>query len=136
MTAIGPGGTTEYQVRVTVSPGQLADLPDLVIESILFDPNPCYRGQACKVRVKVRNDGPVDAGHFIVRWAPVAEDFVQWDIHRLGTEEELTLNYNWLPNRADDNWRTVATIDVNDEVYEIEEEEANYLEQFITVLEP
>jgi pSer/pThr/pTyr-binding forkhead associated (FHA) protein len=138
MTAVGPGGSNEYDVTVTVSPGQLANLPDLVVESILFEPNPCYRGQACKVRVKVRNDGPVDAGRFMVRWAPVGmnEVPVEWDMDRLGTGREMTLNYTWVPERAEDNWRTVAVVDAFDDVAEIEEGEANSLDQFITVLQP
>jgi hypothetical protein len=138
MTALGPGGTTEYNLTVTVSPGKLANLPDLVIESILFEPNPCYRGQRCKVRVKVRNDGSVEARHFIVRWAPAGEGVVpvEWDVDRLADDEEKVLSYNWIPNQASDSWRTMATIDVYDDVSEIEEESANYLEQFIAVLEP
>jgi hypothetical protein len=137
MTAQGPGGTTEFELNVTVSPGKLADLPDLVIESILFEPNPCYRGQKCKVRLKVRNDGPVDAGHFIVRWAPEGQGQipVEWDLDSLGAGEERDLVYPWLPSLANPEWWTVATVDLNDEVTEIEEGEANSLEQFISVLE-
>jgi hypothetical protein len=138
MRAVGPGGTTEYRLTVGVSPGRLANLPDLVVESILFEPNPCYRGRNCKVRVKVRNDGPVDAEHFVVRWAPEGEDVVpvEWDVDRLDADQDKTLNYTWLPERAAENWRTAAIVDAYDEAPEIEEGAANYLEQFITVLEP
>ena len=138
ITAIGDGGTVEYSLAVDVSPGQLANLPDLVVESILFEPNPCYRGQSCKVRVKVRNDGSVVAQHFVVHWAPVGEDVVpvEWDVPWLPAGEEQTLSYNWLPDRSDDNWRTMATVDVYEDVTELGEGEANSLEQFITVLEP
>ncbi len=138
MTAVGPGGTTEYDLTINVSPGPLADLPDLVIESILFEPNPCYRAQKCKVRIKVRNDGPVEAGHFVVRWTPGGEGQVpvEWDVDSLGTNQNKELLYPWIPSRAGANWRTVATIDLNNEVDEIEEGAANSLEQFITVLEP
>jgi hypothetical protein len=137
MTAQGPGGTTEFELSVNVSPGRLADLPDLVIESILFEPNPCYRGQKCKVRVKVRNDGPVDAGHFIVRWAPEGEGQipVEWDLDSLGASQERDLVYPWIPSRVNPEWWTVAIADLNDEVSEIEEGAANSLEQFITVLQ-
>lgn len=137
MTAIGPGGMTEYRLTVHVSPGQPADLPDLVIESILFEPNPCYRGQACKVRIKIRNDGPVDAGHFLLHWAPKGEEVVpvEWDLDSLTAGGEKTLSYTWLPDRAETDWQTVATLDVHDEVDEIEEGTANRLEQVITVLE-
>ncbi|MGD8792766.1 MAG: FHA domain-containing protein [Anaerolineae bacterium] len=138
MTAVGPGGTTQSQQTVSVSPGQLADLPDLVIESILFEPNPCYRSQKCKVRIKIRNDGTQDAAHFVVIWAPEGSEAVpvEWDVPGLDEGEEKTLNYTWLPNRAQENWLTAATIDANDEVEEIEEGEANGLEQVVTVLEP
>jgi hypothetical protein len=138
MTAEGPGGTTDFELLVNVSPGELADLPDLVIESILFEPNPCYRGQKCKVRVKVRNDGPVDAGHFIVRWAPEGEGQipVEWDLDSLGAGQERELVYPWIPSRANPEWWTLAIADLNDEVTEIEEGAANSLEQFITVLQP
>jgi pSer/pThr/pTyr-binding forkhead associated (FHA) protein len=138
MTAVGPGGTTENRLTVTVSPGQLANLPDVVIESILFNPNPCYRGERCKVRIKVRNDGPVAAGHFVVRWAPAGEEAVpvEWDVDSLAAGQEKELTYPWFPNRADEKWWTLAIADLNDEVGEIEEGAANILEQPITVLEP
>jgi len=138
MIAVGSGGTVEHTLAVDVSPGQLANQPDLVVESILFEPNPCYWGQNCKVRVKVRNDGSRLAKHFVVHWAPVGEEVVpvEWDVDQLRAAEEKILSYNWIPNRTDDNWRTVATVDANEEVTEIGEGVANYLEQFITVLEP
>jgi len=138
MTAQGPGGTTEFELAVNVSPGALADLPDLVMESILFEPNPCYRGQKCKVRLKVRNDGSVDAGHFIVRWAPEGEGQIQveWDLDSLGAGQERELVYPWIPSRTNPEWWTKAIADLNDEVDEIEEGEANSLAQFITVLQP
>jgi hypothetical protein len=138
MTAEGPGGTTKYELTINVSPEQMADLPDLVLESILFEPNPCYRGQKCRVRVKVRNDGPEDAEHFVVRWAPEgeAEVPVEWDMDSLAAGEEKELVYPWIPRRVDENWRTVALLDLNNEVDEIEEGAGNRLEQFITVLEP
>jgi hypothetical protein len=136
MIAEGPGGITEFELTVNVSPGNLADLPDLVIESILFEPNPCYQGQKCKVRLKVRNDGPVAAGHFIVRWAPQGQGQipVEWDLDSLGAGEQRDLVYPWIPSVANPEWWTSATVDLNDEVTEIEEGEANSLEQFITVL--
>jgi len=138
MTALGPGGRADYRLTIDVSPGQLANLPDLVLESILFEPNPCYRGQGCKVRIKVRNDGSALAKHFVVRWAPLGEEAVpvEWDVDQLRAGEEKTLSYSWIPNRSDDNWRTVATVDAGEAVTEIGEGVANYLEQFITVLEP
>jgi hypothetical protein len=54
----------------------------------------------------------------------------------LGAGEEKSLSYNWIPNRARDDWRTTATADVYNAVREIEEGTPNFLEQFITVLEP
>jgi hypothetical protein len=138
MTATGPGGTTEREVVVNVSPVQLANLPDLVLESILFEPNPCYRAQKCRVRLKVRNDGVVDAGHFAVYWAPEGQGqvAVEWDVDSLGAGQEKELVYGWIPDRAAVNWRTVAEVDRKREVDEIGEGQANQLEQFITVLEP
>jgi hypothetical protein len=138
MTAEGAGGLTERELTVAVSPGPQEALPDLVLESILFEPNPCYRAQTCKVRIKVRNDGPVAAQHFVVRWAPEGEEVVPvgWDMDGLGSDQEITLTYNWIPNRINENWRTMALVDENNEVSEIEEGAANALEQFITVLEP
>lgn len=138
MTASGPGGTTEREVVVNVSPVQLANLPDLVLESILFEPNPCYRAQKCKVRLTVRNDGSVDAGHFFVYWAPEGQGQipVEWDVDSLAAGQEKELVYVWIPSRAAVNWRTVAEVDLNREVDEIGEGQANRLEQFITVLEP
>jgi hypothetical protein len=138
MTAEGSGGTTQYELTINISPEQLADLPDLVLESILFEPNPCYRGQKCRVRVKVRNDGPMDAEHFVVRWAPEGEREVpvEWDVDSLAAGEEKELVYPWIPSRVEENWQTLAVVDLNNEVDEIEEGAGNRLEQFIMVLEP
>jgi hypothetical protein len=137
MTATGPGGTATLDVTVSVSPGRLASLPDLVIESIVFEPNPCFRAHKCKVRVKVRNDGPQSAGHFVLRWAPEGAEAVpvEWDLDGLGSGQEKLLSYTWIPDRLQDSWRTEAIVDANNEVAEIEEGEANSLEQFITVIE-
>jgi hypothetical protein len=90
------------------------------------------------VRIQVRNDGPAPAEHFVVRWAPEGEEIVPvgWDMDGLGANQEIMLSYNWIPNRTDENWRTVALVDENNEVNEIEEGAANTLEQYITVLEP
>jgi hypothetical protein len=54
----------------------------------------------------------------------------------LGPNQEIPLTYNWIPSQTHENWRTAALVDENNEVNEIEEGEANTLEQFITVLEP
>jgi pSer/pThr/pTyr-binding forkhead associated (FHA) protein len=138
MTALGPGGTTESEVVIAVSPVQLAELADLFVESIVFEPNPCFRVSKCKVRIKVRNDGPVYAGPFVLRWAPEGAEAVpvEWDVPGLaaGREEELT--YTWLPSRVQESWPTTASVDVYGEVEEIEEDEGNSLTQEITVLEP
>jgi hypothetical protein len=138
MTAVGPGGITESQVAVEVSPVQLADLADLVVESIVFEPNPCFRVSKCKVRVKVRNDGPVDAGPFVLRWAPEGTEAVpvEWDVPGLAARQEWELTYTWLPSRVRDGWPTTATVDVYGQVEEIEEGEGNSRTQEITVLEP
>ena len=136
MTAAGPGGTTESRLTVNVSAGELANLPDLVIESILFDPNPCFRSQSCRVQVKVRNDGPVDARHFAVRWAPSGKGVVPvvWDVDSLKAGQEIVLKYTWIPDRTKETWTTTATVDVYDDVTEIDEGPANTLEKAITVL--
>ncbi len=138
MTAVGPGGTTESELAVEVSPVQLAELSDLVIESIVFEPNPCFRVSKCKVRVKVRNDGPVDAGPFVLRWAPEGTEAVpvEWDLPGLAAGQEEELTYTWLPSRAQESWPTTASVDVYAEVEEIEEGAGNSRTQDITVLEP
>jgi hypothetical protein len=135
MTAVGPGGTTESRLTVNVLAAPPPSLPDLVIESILFEPNPCYWGQSCKVQVKVRNDGAVDAGHFVVRWAPAGEEVVpvEWDVGGLNAGQDKVLKYIWIPSQANEAWSTSATVDVYDEVVEIEEGVANTLEKTITV---
>ncbi|MEJ2208222.1 MAG: FHA domain-containing protein [Anaerolineae bacterium] len=138
ITALGPGGTTETELTVTVSPGQLGNLPDLVVESILFEPNPCYRLQKCKVRIKIRNDGTLAADHFVLRWAPQGRETVsvEWDLLGLAAGEEKELDYTWIPDEARENWPTTATVDAYKEVDELEEAGTNSLEQAITVLEP
>jgi hypothetical protein len=138
ISAEGSGGTATSELTVNVSSGPVADLPDLVLESILFEPNPCYRGQRCKVRLTIRNDGSVDAGPFIVHWAPQGQGQVpvEWDLVQLKAGQQRELVYPWIPSSTAVNWRTLATIDRNNSVEEIEEGLANDLAQFITVLEP
>jgi hypothetical protein len=135
MTAGGPGGTIESRLTVNVSAAEQANLPDLVLESILFEPNPCYWGQSCKVQVKVRNDGPMDARHFVVRWAPAGEGVVpvEWDVSGLNAGQDKVLKYVWIPPQANETWSTSATVDIYDEVVEIEEGAANTLEKTVTV---
>jgi hypothetical protein len=72
-----------------------------------------------------------------MRWAPdgPGQVPVEWDTDSLGPGQAEELVYPWVPNRATENWRTAATVDVNREVSEIGEGAANSLEQFITVLE-
>ncbi len=137
LTAIGFGGTVESRVTVQVTEGQAADLPDLVIESILFEPNPCYRGKKCKVQIKIRNDGTQEAGHFVVRWSPAGEESipVEWDVDHLAAGDAQTLSYPWIPTRAEEKWWTLAVVDLNDEVAEIAEGAANILEQWVAVQE-
>jgi hypothetical protein len=138
MTAEGPGGRTEANLNIAVTPGERAELPDLIVESIIFDPNPCYRGQRCRVRVKVRNDGLVHSEDFVVRWAPSGEESVpvEWDVDSLVAGGETELTYLWIPSRTDEKWWTLAIADLNGRVAEIEEGTANILEQYVTVLEP
>jgi hypothetical protein len=137
MRAEGPAGTRETELTVTVSPGRLADLPDLIVESIVFEPNPCFRLLKCKVRVKVRNDGTVDAGHFVVRWAPEGAEAVpvEWDLPGLAANQDKVLSYTWIPARIEERWPTTARVDAYREVEEIEDGQGNVLEQTITVLE-
>ena len=137
MRAVGPAGTNETQLTVAVLPGRLADLPDLIIESIVFEPNPCFRLLKCKVRVKVRNDGTVDAGHFVVRWAPEGAEAVpvEWDLPGLPANQDRELSYTWIPARIEERWSTTARADAYREVDEIEDTQGNVLEQTITVVE-
>ncbi|MFN2291920.1 MAG: FHA domain-containing protein [Anaerolineae bacterium] len=137
MTVEGPAGTIVTELTVTVSPEPLPDLPDLIIESIVFEPNPCFRLLKCKVRVKVRNDGIVDADHFVVRWAPEGAEAVpvEWDVPGLPANQERELSYTWIPARTEERWLTTARADAYREVEEIEDGQANVLEQTITVVE-
>jgi subtilase family serine protease len=73
-----------------------------------------------------------------VRWAPEGEEAipVEWDLPGLSAGEEKELSYTWIPARTGDSVRTIAVVDANDDVVEIEEAAANSLEQVVTVLEP
>lgn len=138
MSAVGQGGHTEQSVTVEVAPGELADLPDLVVESIRFDPNPCFRTHNCKVRVTIRNDGSRSAGHFVVRWSLAADQAVpvEWDVPGLKAGESQELSYTWIPASTYDDLTTRAIVDPSQEIDEIEESTNNALEQPITVLRP
>jgi hypothetical protein len=74
----------------------------------------------------------------VLHWTPEGEGEVpvEWDLDSLGAGQEKELIYPWIPSRAAENWRTVATVDLNNEVDEIGEVAANSLVQFITVLVP
>jgi len=52
------------QLTIAVKPG----LPDLIVESMTYDPSPPVKGQDTSVQVRVRNQGSKDAAGFKVQW--------------------------------------------------------------------
>jgi hypothetical protein len=121
LTARGPGGTSTASVTVTV-----ADiLPDLLVESITFEPNPPVMGQDTNVRIVIRNIGQGNAGAFNWDWQAgsdaVAEAFFDGRVPGLGAGEATVVSVIWNPGNTYDSLPTLARLDTAGEVAERDE---------------
>lgn len=130
MTATGLGGTTTASVSVTIT----GALPDLIVESISFVPNPPILGQENQVHITIHNIGDGDAGTFVWKWKPESAEKAARGTLENGLQAGQTTveTFVWRPTEASDNLLTVAQVDVRQAVVE-RDENNNKLEKYIAV---
>lgn len=129
MSASGPGGVTVLTVTVTVLAGQ----PDLVIDSVSFDPMPPVQGSDTQVRIVFRNAGSAAASAFGWEWqAGSTGSFSGMVEGGLGSGESTTADLTWRPDAAYTELLTIARVDTGNRVIESNEGN-NELRQTIQV---
>jgi hypothetical protein len=116
LTASGPGGTSTAKTTLTV----LGGLPDLVIDSIGFAPNPAVEGQDTTVTIGIRNTGQGPTGEFKWQWQAGSASF-QGRVPGLDVGRTVVVTVIWKPERADPSLATVAQVDTRDQVRESDE---------------
>jgi hypothetical protein len=129
ITAEGPGGETQASTTLTIIGG----LPDLLIESIVFVPDPAVVGQENQVQVTIRNAGIGAAGAFNWEWQANSEVF-DGRIFGLNAGEATVETILWSPEQASDQLETEARVDTGDEVRETDKSN-NQLAAMIQVIE-
>jgi hypothetical protein len=117
LTATGPGGTTQAATTVTV----LGALPDLTVDSIVFDPNPAVVGQETKVQITIQNIGEGAAGAFDWAWEAGPQFVFDGRIFGLNAGESTVATVNWTPDEPNDGLSTEAQVDTANEVDETDE---------------
>jgi hypothetical protein len=139
LIATGQNGAEIGRVSVTVNVACGVSGADLYVESITFEPSPPVAHLPLKVTVRVRNQGIVDSGSFVVRWwgskdAPSVS--CEWNVGGVAAGSAAALGC--------DNFRypspygsivTKAQVDVESTVTESDETN-NVLENTISVANP
>ncbi|HNS52937.1 MAG TPA: CARDB domain-containing protein [Anaerolineae bacterium] len=129
MSASGPGGVTTQSVTVTVLAGQ----PDLVIDSVSFDPYPPVQGRDTQVRIVLRNAGSGAASAFGWEWQAGSSGFFSGMVEGgLASGGSTTASLTWRPDAAYTELLTVARVDAGNAVAESNEAN-NELRQTIEV---
>jgi pSer/pThr/pTyr-binding forkhead associated (FHA) protein len=118
LTAQGPGGANEASTTVTVA----SALADLVIDSVLFDPNPAVVDQETVVTIAIRNAGAGAAGAFDWEWRAGAESRFDGRLRGLNAGESTVVTVRWTPASPYARLDTVARVDINNEVDESNED--------------
>jgi hypothetical protein len=131
LTANGPGGTNTASTTVTVVPL----LPDLVVESISFAPDPAVQGQDTEVSITLRNIGSGPAQSFDWRWQAGSEVSFDGRVAGLGRGERTVVRVIWRPASANESLTTVARVDTAGEVEETDEDN-NQRQVAVQVVEP
>jgi len=118
LKATGPGGTTTASTTVSVA-GPLADL---TLDAISFQPNPPVQGEGTEVKITIRNQGPGPAGPFDWEFAPGPETPVRGRVDSgLNGGDTTVVTARWTPENAYASLTTVARVDINNEIPEIDE---------------
>jgi hypothetical protein len=131
MTTEGPGGETQASTTLTVVGG----LPDLLVESIEFVPNPAVAGQDNQVQITIRNAGIGAAGAFNWQWQASSQEIFDGRIFGLTDGETTVETIVWRPQQPYDQLTTEARVDTGDEVREIDKSN-NLLAAVVRVVEP
>ena len=132
LTAIGTGGTVSATATITVR----AALPDLLIESVAFEPNPPVRGQENQVRIIFRNGGAGAAGPFAWSWKPGVNPPFPGNVGGgLGAGDSGTVSLVWQPDSPHASLPTEARVDTGNSVVETDETN-NELQVDVPVVEP
>lgn len=118
LTARGPGGDTKASTVVEVS-GALADL---MIDSIIFDPNPAIQGQEAVIAIAIRNAGAGAAGAFNWEWRAGSDATFDGRLRGLNAGETTVVTVRWTPSAAYAELDTVARVDTSNEVPESDED--------------
>jgi pSer/pThr/pTyr-binding forkhead associated (FHA) protein len=131
LTASGPGGETEASTEVQVSVPQA----DLLIDSIQFQPNPPVQGEETEVKITIRNQGVDAASPFDWEFAPGSESPIRDRVDNgLDAGDSIVVTARWTPANAYASVKTVARVDINNEVSETDKNN-NELSAVIQVLE-
>ncbi len=132
LTAVGSGGTVSATATITVQ----AAMPDLLIESVTFEPNPPVQGQENDVQIILRNAGPGAAGPFAWSWTPGASPpFTGSAADGLDAGESVKVSLLWQPDSPYASLPTVARVDTGNVVVETDETN-NELQVDVPVVEP
>ncbi len=130
LTAQGPGGTSQASTTVVVVGG----LPDLMVESITFNPNPAVAGQDNEVQITVRNAGIGPASAFDWQWRAGSDATFDGRIYGLNGGESTVVTVLWNPQGPYARLTTEAEVDIKNEVVEADERN-NQLVAIIQVVE-
>jgi len=118
MTASGPGGVTMLAVTVTVRAGQ----PDLVIDGVVFSPDPPVQGGDTLVEIQIRNAGTAAAGAFAWEWqAGSSTPFNSMVPGGLAAGASTSVSLTWRPDSAYAGLVTTARADTGNAVAESDE---------------
>jgi hypothetical protein len=131
MTAEGPGGESRATTTLTV----LGGLPDLLVGSIVFVPDPAVAGQDNQVQVTIRNAGIGAAGAFNWQWQASSTEIFDGRVFGLNAGETTVETILWIPDQPYDQLNTEARVDTGDEVRETDETN-NQLAVLVQVVEP
>jgi len=139
LIALGQNGAEIGRVNTTVNVTCGVSGVDLYVESITFEPSPPVAHLPLKVTVRVRNQGLVDSGSFVVRWwggKAFTSVSCEWTVATLTAGSSATLSCdNFRYSSAYSTIVTKAHADAQNTVVESDETN-NILEETIAVVNP
>ena len=140
LIALAPGNTEIGRVSTTVNVACGVNKPDLVVESMTFDPSTPVAYLPLKVTVRVKNQGTADSGAFVLRWwggKNFSSVSCEWNVGgglTAGSASNLVCD-NFIYNSPYGSLTTKAQVDVANGVDESDENN-NILEAGISVVNP